>query len=489
MSYLGNYRPKDLSVNELKKINTQIKKHINRRRNFVRKRRLFCLYHDVDSERMFVRYVGKRWRSTFDPRPIYKYYIKTLKKPKHNHQNIIQCKCSQRVIPKDGYAGQAVLYNESIMSVGCIKFKLTIKEVPQIIKEEPRLIRNGIIVKEPLNGTRIKTSQSEQKTSIDVVHETGKNSLLVNINGHNSLDDANDTNFFNEQNNTNMLDVKKCDNKFPNDNIKINGAPLNDNFLIYDDNDDPMSDTDLSDLHHSPHSKRRKIMNGMSSNTSTYLATDLIQEVEVDANISCSSESFEGNENIEEEVVYEMDSEADTSTVDGVNEGDVQDWITEESVVENYGGTDQEQLISTVGVGYSLPASHRKNCKTENFYAPSSLDENVQTDYDDTYYVDDDASDVDCNTSDVDDYASDGEDNTYDVDDNASDVDDNVHDDDDNVHDVDDSVDDVDEVVCDVDDVYDVDDNSYDDNNVYDVDANIYRIDPDVITIDDSDDD
>lgn len=106
--------------NVLKKINSQVKKHINKQRRLVGKHKMLRFYQNTESNKVLIKYADKKWK--FDYRPMSKYYSNTLKNVKHAYRKI-QCKCSKRVIPKNGYPGQAVLYNGSIISIGCLEFK------------------------------------------------------------------------------------------------------------------------------------------------------------------------------------------------------------------------------------------------------------------------------------------------------------------------------------------------------------------------------
>lgn len=135
VSYFGSRRPKEVSNSELKEINSQVKKHINKRRRVIQSRRMLRIYHHVESEKVIIKYAGKKRK--FDYRLMSKYYSNKFKNVKHSYRKI-QCKCSKRVIPKDGYAGHAVLRDKSIMSIGCMRFKFTYntEEVPKVCAEK-----------------------------------------------------------------------------------------------------------------------------------------------------------------------------------------------------------------------------------------------------------------------------------------------------------------------------------------------------------------
>lgn len=135
VSYFGSRRPKEVSNSELKEINSQVKRHINKRRRVIQNRRMLHIYHHVESEKVIIKYAEKKRK--FDYRLMSKYYSNKFKNVKHSYRKI-QCKCSKRVIPKDGYAGHAVLRNKSIMSIGCMRFKFTYstEEVPKVCAEK-----------------------------------------------------------------------------------------------------------------------------------------------------------------------------------------------------------------------------------------------------------------------------------------------------------------------------------------------------------------
>lgn len=366
VSYFGNHRPKDLlNSSELKKINSQIKKHINKRRRSVRKHDMFRIYQNNENGKMILKYVGKRRK--FDYRPLDKYYSSKFKNIKHAYRKI-QCKCSKRFVPKDGFAGQALLHNESMISIGCMQFKFTydkcIKEILKVCTESQLANHDGEVVQnKPLNGIRLKF-QPEQQNNIDVTRNTKNKIPLDSINY--SHKDA-DSNSLNEQN-TRVFDLDHAGNcRFSNDNPNIDC--IDDSMITLDDNDkptlevNPSSSSDVSCIRHWNN------LNGVSNKIQSCFANDLIQEFEV-------NESSEDGETIEEEIVYEMnDAEIDNRTTERIS--DVQDWIIEEIVVEegkNYNSNGLKHSVnlqSASSVGYTVP----NNCgdyKTEHLYCARS---------------------------------------------------------------------------------------------------------------------
>jgi len=131
VSYFGSHRPKEVSNRELKVINSQVKKYINKRRRTIENHNMLCIFKNPECEDAIIKYAGGKQK--FDYRLMLKYYSNKLKNVRHTYQKI-QCKCSERVLPKDGYFGQAILRNNSIMLIGCMKFIFTCdtEEFPKI---------------------------------------------------------------------------------------------------------------------------------------------------------------------------------------------------------------------------------------------------------------------------------------------------------------------------------------------------------------------
>lgn len=368
VSYFGRNRPKDLkNSNELKQINSQVRKHLNKRRRIVRKHSMFHFYENSGSENVIIKYADKRQK--FDYRPMYKYYMNTLiKNVKHPYPKI-QCKCSNRSIPKDEFEGEAILLNDSIMSIGCLKFKFTYtRKIPILCTEKFLAKQNGTVEKKPLNG--IKKPQSEQENSISMINGTENKSELVTMNGHCSLEDVDNINSLNEQKNISTFNLDNSENGISN-NSKINHVTI-DNLILPVTNDKPSKDINLSYSPSDTPCKKKWInMNGMSGKLQSCFANDLVQEVEVNE----SSEEY--SEAIDEEIVYEMSyTEVDNSKAERIS--DVQDWIIEEIVVEegkNFhrnakGHSVNLQLASAVG--YHVPDRNLGNYKTEHLYCARS---------------------------------------------------------------------------------------------------------------------
>lgn len=370
VSYFGNHRPKDLSnCNEQKKINSLIMKHINKRRRSVRKHDMFRVHQSSESEKLFVlKYVGKRKR--FDYGQMSKYDWSKIKNfnnymNKHAYRRS-QCLCSKRFIPKDGYPGVAVLRNDSIMSIGCMKFKFTYdtcsRETPKVCKKpkQEQTIKN----KQPLNGTRIK-SQPEQENCINKVNGIRNKPELVTTNGHCSLDVISDTNSLNEQNNISTFSLDKYEDRgLFNGKTKING--LFDFKILQDNINKHILDSSLSISPRIPFTKQWNNKNGISNKAQSCFANDLIQEVEV-------NESSEDGETIIEEIVYY--TETDNSAAECNN--DVQNLIIEEEILEdevdNFNGNDYSvdlQLSSTEK--YRVPNCNHGAYKTEHLYCARS---------------------------------------------------------------------------------------------------------------------
>jgi len=364
VAYFGNHRPKDLSnSSELKKVNSQVKKYINKRRRLVWRHNMFRIHQNKESENVIIKYVGKRRK--FDYRPLNKYYKKKMKNIKHSYGKI-QCECSKRFVPKDGFAGQALLRNESIISIGCMQFKFMFdtfsKEIPKgCAQSSPVIKQYGAVRRKPLNGIRLQF-QPEQENSINNSRETRNKLALLTINGHCSFENGDDEKSCNEQNHINTFDL---DNGFSNDNTKVD---FGNDCIITHDPDRPTSNISLSSLSDKPCTKHWNT-NGLSNKIQSCFASDLIQEFEV-------NESYDGDETIEEEILYELtDAEADNATAEHIS--DVQDWIIEEIVVEedrNCNGNELEHSVdlqSSSIVEYPVP-DNRRDYKTEHLYCVRS---------------------------------------------------------------------------------------------------------------------
>lgn len=366
ISYFGSHQPKDLlNSSELKKINSQIKKHINKRRRSVRKHDMFRIYQNNENGKMILKYVGKRRK--FDYRPLDKYYSSKFKNIKHAYRKI-QCKCSKRLVPKDGFPGLAVLRNESVISIGCMQFKFTfdkrLKEILKVCTESQLANQDSEVVQnKPFNGIRLKF-QSEQENNIDITRNTRNTILLNSINY--SHKDSN-INSLNEQNSSvfNLDDAENCG--FSNDNTNIDC--INDCMITLDGNDEPKLEISPSSSSDMSRKKYWNHLNGVSNKIQSSFANDLIQEFEV-------NDSSEDNETIEEEIVYEVnDAEVGNSMTEHIS--DVQDWIIEEIVIEeekNYNSNGLEHSVnlqSASTVGIPVP-DNRRVYKTEHLYCARS---------------------------------------------------------------------------------------------------------------------
>lgn len=371
VSYFGRNRPKDLkNSNELKQINFQVRKHLNKRRRIVRKHSMFHFYENSGSENVIIKYAEKKQK--FDYRPLYKYYMNTLiKNVKHSYPKI-QCKCSNRSIPIDEFEGEAVLLNDSIMSIGCLKFKFTYTRKIPIERTEQLFIakQDSTVENKPLNG--IKKPQSKQENGIVVISGTENKPKLVTMNGHCSLEDLSSINSLNEQKYISTCNLDNSENRhgISNNSTIINATV--DNLIIPFTNDKSSKDINLSYSPSDTSCKKKWInMNGMSGKLQSCFANDLVQEVEVNE----SSEEY--TETIDEEIVYEMSyTEVDNSKAERIS--DVQDWIIEEIVVEegknfhrnSKGHSVNLQLASAVG--YHVPDHNLGKYKTEHLYCARS---------------------------------------------------------------------------------------------------------------------
>jgi len=344
VSYFGNRR-KPSNNHELKKVNSELLKHINKQRKTVQKDKIIDVVHYSDDEKPIIKYAGKTHR--FNYKPMSKYYLKKYKNTKHGYKKA-QCKCSKRLIQTDGYSGFAILRNESIILIGCMKFKFTYDSD----------------ILEILTKIESKPSQNENKPQAN-----GINLLIDTINNLSSI----------------SISDKNCSLK---DAIVTNSC-VSEN-IMYDNNDKQslgMNNLKTSDA---GYLKQWNIMDTMSSKQSCF-ASDLIQEVEVN--------DSEDGEIIEEEIVYEMNY-PEAYNCAPVHINNHQEWEIEEIVIgedRNYndngpGNSTDIQLKSTVES--PVPAGSGENYKTEHLYYAHS------TSYNDTIVISDDDEDDNNETDD-----------------------------------------------------------------------------------------
>lgn len=334
VSYFGNRRrPKDPSNNhELKKVNSGVRKHINKLRKTVQKNKIILIHQNSDDEKPIIKYASKT--REFNYKLMSKYYKSKFKNIQHGYQKV-ECKCSKRLIQKDGYSGIAILRNESIIVIGCMRFIFTYDAG---IIETLRLNTDESLAKK--ERTHLK-SLFEQENCIKLLIDTGNEQDSVYINENCSLQDTSTINKLD-------LDYSGYGDFY---NTKVGG--ISDNIPI--DNDDVQSmDYETSDTEYT---KQWTTTNAVSSKIQSCFASDLIQEVEV-------IESSEDSEIIEEEVVYEMNyAEADNSAL--ARNSDDQEWIIEEVVGEEYRNYNDHKS----GVDQQLTSG---DYKTEHMYCARS---------------------------------------------------------------------------------------------------------------------
>lgn len=358
VSYFGNRRPKESSNSELKKINSQVKKFINKRRSQVRHRNLIHVYQNIDGEKVVFKYAGKI--RSFNYEPMLKYYMGKLKNTKHSIKKV-ECKCSKRLPPKDGYAGQALLTNGSIISIGCLTFKFTYdiftRKMTKSCTENLEAKQDG---NKLLNGEQLKLP-SEQENCINNTNCIRNEQEIVTINSHCSLENTDDTNSFNEQNNISLLDLHNSQGgSSSKEKAIING--MTKNTTMHKSNIKSPLEVNMSDT-----VCTKKFNNTDDVLLNKCLASDLIQEVDV---------LSDDGRVIEEEIVYSMHvPEAEISTTNRIN--DVQDWIIEEIVVEdkNYNNNDHDSSVNlqlSSPLEYSVPENNHGDYKTEHMYCARS---------------------------------------------------------------------------------------------------------------------
>lgn len=381
VSYFGNRR-KPSNNHELKKVNSGLLKHINKQRKTVQKDKIIHVAHTSDDEKPIIKYAGKT--RGFNYKPMSKYYLSKYKNMKHGYKKA-QCKCSKRLIQKDGYSGFAILRNESIILIGCMKFKFSydegILEILKVCTNESLAKIEGIAETNPINESRLK-GLSDKENGINTLIDTMKNLNSFSINENCVLKDADNTNFLNEQNKLDSGNSPHSD--FYNEKVHF----VSEN-IVHDNNDMQPLGIHASETSDTEYLKQWDIMNSMSTKQSCF-ASDLIQEVEV-------NESSEDSEIIEEEIVYEMNYvEADNSAP--AHNNDDQEWEIEEIVI----GEDNEPGNSTglqlkSAVKSPVPGCNDEDYKTEHMYCARS------TSYDDTIVISDDDEDDNDETDDNDD--------------------------------------------------------------------------------------
>lgn len=179
MSYFGSHRPKEVSNRELKVISSQYKKYINKRRRTIQNCKMLHIFKDTECENTIIKYADRRRK--FDCRLMFKHYSNMFKNVKHTYPKV-QCKCSKRVVPKDGYHGQAILRNKSIMLIGCMKFIFTCdtEGVPKIYpKKVPKVCAAKVSKVNKKNmsvvfGEEVLNASTTEIPEIYVVNESPK---------------------------------------------------------------------------------------------------------------------------------------------------------------------------------------------------------------------------------------------------------------------------------------------------------------------------
>ncbi|KAL4112829.1 hypothetical protein QTP88_016552 [Uroleucon formosanum] len=372
VSYFGNRR-KPSNDHELKKLDSGLLKHINKQRKTVQKDKIIHVAHTSDDEKPIIKYAGKTRR--FNYKPMSKYYLSKYKNMEHGYKKA-HCKCSKRLIQKDGYSGFAILRNESIILIGCMKFKFSyddgILKILKICTNESLAKIEGIVETNSINKSHLK-GLSDQENGIDILTDPLNNLNSYSINENSSIKDADDTNSLNEQNKLDLDDSPHSDFYYN----RVHCVP--ENIMHYNDIIQPleMHAPETSDTEY----LKRWDMNPMSNKQSCF-ASDLIQEVEI-------NESSEDGEIIEEEVVYEMNYvEADNDAP--THNNDDQEWEIEEVVIEedrNYNDNEPGNSIDLQlksAVKSPIPGCSSEDYKTEHMYCARS------TSYDETIVISDD---------------------------------------------------------------------------------------------------
>ncbi|XP_060854695.1 uncharacterized protein LOC132932364 isoform X2 [Rhopalosiphum padi] len=389
VSYFGNRRQPSNNHEQLKKVNSGHQQHVNKQKT-IQKDKIIHIDANNDKEKPLIKHAGNK--RTVNYKHMSKYHTSKYKNTKHGYQKV-QCKCSNRLIQKDGYSGFAILRKESIILIGCMKFKFIydvgIIEILKVCTDKSHAKRDGIVENKPLNESPLKCL-SEQENGIDILIDTINNLNSFSINENSDYKKS-----INEQNITNKLNL---DNSAIGElfNIKVDGVSEN---VVRDSDDVQPLEINASETLDSEYIKQWEMINAMSSDEKSCYASDLIQEVEI-------NESSEDGETIEEEIVYEMNYAETDNCASGRN-NDVQDWLIEEIVIDedrNFndnepGHSDNLQLTSTVA--FPVPACDDKDFKTEHMYcarSPTYDDETIvisDDDDSDNYITDDNDSEKD----------------------------------------------------------------------------------------------
>ncbi|XP_050544888.1 uncharacterized protein LOC126907566 isoform X2 [Daktulosphaira vitifoliae] len=381
ISYFGNYQPKDLTNKKLNKINSQIKRHINKRRKLMRKQPIFSI-NETNNGKFSLKYNTNKQNSLLDYRSLSKNYMNMLSNTTHNYSNV-QCSCSKRLIPKDGYPGLAFLCSGSTVSFGCIKFNFTYDRYVRSVSIEPLSTKKSLTFKEEMKESEIDLQNNEKLTFSHKDVSDNNNRYEKKKSDTSSLKNLpnrpTDFNISIEQTNLNHKKYSISENNLiKNIKPKLNGLINNNGHE--EKTLDSMSNSTMTNL-----TMDWVHTNGINNQSKSYFAHDLIQEVEIDAT-ECSNETI-GIQQIEEEIVYDMDyTESNNSAMENVNENNAQNWIIEEILEDGVScngfeiGNEQDSVdqlsdsnvLKTSILEYSVSECNSRDYKTENVYHPTS---------------------------------------------------------------------------------------------------------------------
>jgi len=431
VSYFGNYQPNEdtLNISELKQIKSEFIKHINQQREIVRRHGLFYIDRSIEND-----------KAKFDYQSMSKYYTIKFSNIKHTYQKN-QCNCNTHLLLKGGYAGQAVLRNETIVTIGCLKFKFTysMQEVQDISKYD---ITGE---KKPLNGLHIQFQSKQEEINvtkgfqslIPLVPVVNKYGSLKKIEKVEAAVAAEDKNIYslNEQNIVNHLDMEadsvnhvfsnnntEIDDMIQNnDNVVLTVEDLNDDNIqikedIYDNDlltmedidDDSMStvkvDDDnnimiLNDAHDSVLILDNNINYSSTPNDINTNVTDSLGNLQPRTqfwdDINSDIQSCYTNDLIQEVVMVNCsENKVEEQTVYEYTDNNITErvvtnspeWLIEEIVVNQDGKpVNQEPLPG--------PSGQHRNFNTEHLYCARSPSDKMQTiiiSSDDEYYGYDD---------------------------------------------------------------------------------------------------
>ncbi|VVC35505.1 Hypothetical protein CINCED_3A023677 [Cinara cedri] len=326
ISYYGHHR------SDQKKILSYISKFLNNRRVAVRKDNLFQVYSYYDKKA--VKYISGM--HSFDYGSMYKYYNDETKESDYAYR-LDPCKCLKRHIPNDGYTGQALLRDESLISIGCLQFKFTYNknEVTKMCSEMSATKESVTAEDQSLNEPCLRMI-TEQDNCTSVLRGTETEIPVI------TLDDY-ESNTIIEQNHISTFNMDSSEN--------IALASLS-------------SDYDM------PYTEWSSI-NNRSRTAQLCNTNDIIQVEEI-------SDMEEDEETTEDGFICTVDY-TETDNMEH-NNGDIENWVIEEDDVLvngihyniNEPGPSSANLPMPPAVDLPVPDSNNEHYKTEHLHCTNT---------------------------------------------------------------------------------------------------------------------